>query len=236
MLQRGSVAIGSVILGFALIIAFRGPAQMGPGLQANNAGPLRTLSGNPPAGGSPGPNVGTGGLMTLSDPTCAPAIPAPTPTSLDAFPTLPPGGGDDEDDDDRPMLTIILPAATPTPTPSPTPAPSCVPATTSGASALPTTPTPIPAVVDTFAGPVVSEPFGRVQVQISVQGGKVVDIVALALPGGGYSGQVSAYAAPQLRAEALSAQSAQINTVSGATYTSNAYRQSLQGALDAAHV
>jgi uncharacterized protein with FMN-binding domain len=52
------------------------------------------------------------------------------------------------------------------------------------------------------------------------------------MPGGGHSGQVSSYAAPQLRSEALQAQSAQINTVSGATYTSEGYIQSLQSALD----
>jgi uncharacterized protein with FMN-binding domain len=47
--------------------------------------------------------------------------------------------------------------------------------------------------------------------------------------------QISASAAPILRQEALQAQSAQIDMVSGATYTSEGYQQSLQGALDAAH-
>ena len=42
-------------------------------------------------------------------------------------------------------------------------------------------------------------------------------------------------AAPTLRREALAAQSAKIDTVSGATYTSEGYRQSLQAAIDAAH-
>ena len=67
-----------------------------------------------------------------------------------------------------------------------------------------------------------------------VAGGKVSDVVALALPTGRRSGQISDYAAPILRQEALQAQSANINLVSGATYTSDAYAQSLQAALDQA--
>jgi uncharacterized protein with FMN-binding domain len=49
------------------------------------------------------------------------------------------------------------------------------------------------------------------------------------------SAEISQYAGPQLRQEALQAQSANINVVSGASYTSQGYAQSLQGALDAAH-
>jgi uncharacterized protein with FMN-binding domain len=51
-----------------------------------------------------------------------------------------------------------------------------------------------------------------------------------------YGDPISAGAEPQLRQEALQAQSAHIDTVSGATYTSEGYRQSLQAALDAAHL
>jgi uncharacterized protein with FMN-binding domain len=50
-----------------------------------------------------------------------------------------------------------------------------------------------------------------------------------------HSRDISAAAAPQLRQEALRSQSASIDTVSGATYTSEGYRQSLQAALDQAH-
>jgi len=74
--------------------------------------------------------------------------------------------------------------------------------------------------------------YGVVQVQVSIQNGVITDVQTLQLPGGGHSGQVSSYAAPQLRSEALQAQSAQINTISGATYTSEGYMQSLQSALD----
>jgi uncharacterized protein with FMN-binding domain len=51
-------------------------------------------------------------------------------------------------------------------------------------------------------------------------------------PKGGTTGEINAAAIPKLRQEALTAQSADIATVSGATYTSEAYQQSLQGALD----
>ena len=83
-----------------------------------------------------------------------------------------------------------------------------------------------------LTGSAVDIGYGVVQVQVTMQNGAITDVQALQLPSGGHSGQVSSYAAPQLRSEALAAQSAQINTVSGATYTSQGYMQSLQSALD----
>lgn len=84
-------------------------------------------------------------------------------------------------------------------------------------------------------GPTVGTPYGPVQVQVTVAGGQLVDVVALQLPGGnGESYQINAYAAPRLREMALQAQTANIDVVSGATFTSRAYAESLQGALDAA--
>jgi uncharacterized protein with FMN-binding domain len=86
----------------------------------------------------------------------------------------------------------------------------------------------------TVDGSVVDTQFGPVQVRIDVAAGRIADVVALELPTGRHSGQISTYAAPILRQEALQAQSARIDTVSGATYTSDAYAQSLQAALDKA--
>ena len=86
-----------------------------------------------------------------------------------------------------------------------------------------------------LTGQAVQTPFGTVQVQITLQNGTITDVRALQMPSGrGHTDQVTAYAAPQLRSEALQAQSAQIDTVSGATYTSEGYIQSLQSALDQA--
>ncbi|MGH2464513.1 MAG: FMN-binding protein [Candidatus Limnocylindrales bacterium] len=87
----------------------------------------------------------------------------------------------------------------------------------------------------TFSGSVVSEPFGEVQVQITMVAGKITAVTALQLPTHGRSGFISQDAEPILQGEALAAQSAKIDTVSGATYTSDAYAQSLQSAIDQAH-
>ncbi len=81
-------------------------------------------------------------------------------------------------------------------------------------------------------GQAVQIPFGTVQVQVTLQNGKITDVQALQMPSDQrHSSEISSYAAPQLRSEVLQAQSAQIDTVSGATYTSEGYIQSLQSAL-----
>ena len=86
-----------------------------------------------------------------------------------------------------------------------------------------------------LTGQAVQTPFGTVQVQVTIQNGSITDVQALQMPGGGgHTDQVTAYAGPRLRSEALSAQSAQIDTISGATYTSQGYIQSLQSALSQA--
>ena len=90
------------------------------------------------------------------------------------------------------------------------------------------------AAAATIDGPVVDTRYGAVQVEIVVSGGQLKDVVALQLPTGRHSGQISTAVAPILRQEALQAKSAAIDTVSGATYTSDAYAQSLQAALDQA--
>jgi len=106
-----------------------------------------------------------------------------------------------------------------------------------GATSAPTTSTgsgTTSAASATIDGPVVDTRYGGVQVEIVVAGGQIQDVVALQLPTGRHSGQISSAVAPILREETLKAQSASIDTVSGATYTSDAYAQSLQAALDQA--
>jgi uncharacterized protein with FMN-binding domain len=86
-----------------------------------------------------------------------------------------------------------------------------------------------------FTGSAIQTPYGTVQVQVTLQGGKITDVQALKLPSGrGNTQQISSYASPQLRSEVLQAQSAKVNTISGATYTSQGYMQSVQSALDQA--
>ncbi|MGW4043717.1 FMN-binding protein [Streptomyces sp. NPDC004721] len=84
-------------------------------------------------------------------------------------------------------------------------------------------------------GETVQTRWGPVRVRVTLAGGRITDVTALAQPSGNpRDREISGYAIPQLRREALAAQSANIDTVSGATYTSDGYRRSLQSALDAA--
>lgn len=85
----------------------------------------------------------------------------------------------------------------------------------------------------TATGTVVTTRFGDVQVQVTVSGGAVTDVSALELPSGDRrTNSISEQAGPLLRESALVAQSAEIDLVSGATYTSRGYATSLQSALD----
>jgi uncharacterized protein with FMN-binding domain len=89
----------------------------------------------------------------------------------------------------------------------------------------------------TVTGDTVQTRWGPVQVRVTVKNGKITDVTAVAYPSDNPKDQeINSYAIPQLRREALAAQSAQIDSVSGATYTSDGYKQSLQSALDSAGV
>ena len=87
----------------------------------------------------------------------------------------------------------------------------------------------------TTQGSAAQTPYGPVQVEITTSGSKVTDVSVLQYPNSsGQDQQINSYALPRLIDATLQAQSAQIDMVSGATYTSNGYVQSLQSALDAA--
>jgi uncharacterized protein with FMN-binding domain len=88
----------------------------------------------------------------------------------------------------------------------------------------------------TVNGSVVDNGYGPVQVRVKITAGRITDVTALALPEDGHSRRINSYAVPQLRDEVLGAQGVQVDTVSGATATSDAYLKSLQAALDAAHL
>lgn len=90
-----------------------------------------------------------------------------------------------------------------------------------------------PAGSKTTDGPTVSTRYGAVQVQVDTSGGRITDVVALKLPSDRRrSAEISDYAGPILHDEVVQAQSAKIDVVSGATYTSEAYTKSLQAVLD----
>jgi uncharacterized protein with FMN-binding domain len=118
-----------------------------------------------------------------------------------------------------------------------TPTPSASPSGSSSPAATPT-PTPSgPTYKDgQFTGQDIQTRYGDVQVKITVSGGRITDIQPVLMPFDRQrSAEISQYAAPLLHDEVLQAQSAQIDSLSGATYTSDAYAQSLQAALDQAH-
>jgi uncharacterized protein with FMN-binding domain len=147
------------------------------------------------------------GLSRSAPPSpTAPASPSPSPskTTKKAEPQT--------------KITHTAPAAPPTTQPAappPTPTKTSAPAKPSG----------------TFTGPLEDTQYGAVQVQITVSNGKITNANGSLPQGGSHVGQD---ALPQLNQEVLTAQSASIQAVSGATYTSNGYIQSLQKAIDQA--
>ncbi|MEV0207451.1 FMN-binding protein [Streptomyces sp. NPDC050788] len=112
--------------------------------------------------------------------------------------------------------------------PHSTPAPAvAVPAPSGSAGAVTGT--------RTVTGDSVQTRWGPVQVRITLKSGRLTEVTAVVHPTENPRDQeINSFALPRLRSEALQAQSADIDTVSGATYTSDGYRQSLQSALDSA--
>jgi len=130
-------------------------------------------------------------------------------------------------------IEIVEPGAAVEVSPRPTTDPAATEAPGTAPTPTPAAPIGANASVD---GPVVSTRWGPVQVRIVVGDGRLTDVVALQLPTGRHSGEISDRSEPILREMALQAQSANIDIVSGATYTSLAYAQSLQAALDQAGI
>jgi uncharacterized protein with FMN-binding domain len=89
----------------------------------------------------------------------------------------------------------------------------------------------------TYNGSAADTDYGPVQVQITVSNGKITAAKVLQVPTeSSHDQRINAYAVPILNQEVVQAQSAQVDSVSGATYTSEGYIQSLQSAIDAAHL
>ena len=103
----------------------------------------------------------------------------------------------------------------------------------SGASPTPTPQGTNAGSAKTATGDAIDTPYGAAQVRVTVEGGKITKIEALQLQGNDpKSVQISSYAEPLLRQSALAKQSADVDAVSGATFTTASYEQSLQSALD----
>lgn len=92
-----------------------------------------------------------------------------------------------------------------------------------------------PAAGGTYTGNPVDTQYGTVQVSATVRAGRLTAVQVLQIPSmDGHSRQVADFAVPRLTREALAAHSAHIDSVSGASYTSQGYIESLQSALDKA--
>ena len=141
----------------------------------------------------------------------------------------------------KPKTPLVLPTynnptpTTPKPTPSPTPTPKPTPSPTP-------TPTPAPKPTGKFkdgsyTGNSVDAYYGNVQVKAIVSGGKLVDVQFLDHPGGRQTSiYINERAMPYLTSEAISIQDSNVDTVSGASFTSGAFRKSLASALAQAKV
>ena len=160
--------------------------------------------------GSPSVAATRGGSATGTTPdTPTPSATTPAPAGAD------PGSGDDGAGTDDGGTVA-------TPSPSVTPSPSA------------TTPSSSP---KTYTGDQVMTRWGPMQVEITVSGGRITAAQAVQYPNGnGRDAEINSYALPVLNQEVVDRQSAQIDTVSGATVTSDGYLQSLQSALDQAHL
>lgn len=113
--------------------------------------------------------------------------------------------------------------------------PTTTPTAAAGARSSTTASTPATkagATTKTVTGSSVDTRYGPVQVQIVITDGKITSATAVQYPSGnGRDQEINSYAVPTLQQESVQANSANIDMVSGATYTSNGYISSLQSAL-----
>jgi uncharacterized protein with FMN-binding domain len=135
-----------------------------------------------------------------------------------------------------PVLSTDFPNPTRSPTRLPTSSPTRLPT-----YSLTPSPTPSPTINlgqykdGVYTGDIADAYYGNVQVQATIQNGKITDVQFLDYPQDRRTSiEINSQAMPYLKEEAIQAQSAQVDTVSGATQTSWAFRESLTSALDQA--
>lgn len=134
--------------------------------------------------------------------------------------------------DSTPATAMTSPAASPSAGRSAaTPAPTA----TSAPSATKNPAAPAAAAARTVTGTVANTQYGPMQVQLTLTGQKITKVTVLQRTNSGtQSDEIDSFAIPRLTSETLAAQSAKIDAVSGASYTSSGYIQSLQSVLDQA--
>lgn len=121
------------------------------------------------------------------------------------------------------------PAASASPTSSPAPSASASPPASATSAPAPTQ----AAATKTVTGSAIDTRYGAVQVKLTFTGNTITAVDTVQAPNGsGRDQEINQQALPILQQEVLSSQSAKIDTVSGATYTSEGYMQSVQSAID----
>ena len=107
------------------------------------------------------------------------------------------------------------------------------PSSTTPTTVPSTTPTTVPSTTRSANGPLVNYNYGVLSVSITVKGKKITNVGIASLDDGGNfrSQSIDQQSIPLLEQQALQAQSANIQGVSGASYTSAGFEQSLQAAL-----
>ena len=133
----------------------------------------------------------------------------------------------------------VVPPSSQYPTSTSAPLPTDTPASSAGSPPNPTSvPTQVPVQSTSqykdgkYTGDVTDAYYGNVQVQATIQGGKITDVVFLDYPHDRRTSQmINSQAMPYLKQEAIQAQSSQVDIVSGATLTSQAFIPSLESAL-----
>ena len=169
------------------------------------------------AGGTIG---GLGAILTMTPPqlfsttSIAGGIPQTNPTSAPS------------------ATSTAQPTKQPTgkPTKKPTTKPTTKPSAGGQPTTAPTTPQPSGAADGTYTGNAVTIRYGTVQVKITVQNGKITDAQAVQAPSGS-NDRYTQMAVPQLRQQTIAAQSANIQGVSGASFTSYGWYTSLVSAV-----
>jgi len=133
-------------------------------------------------------------------------------------------------------IAVLPPGPSPSAAPPASPTPATSPGAAPAATASPS-PTAAAGVSGTYTGSDYPNRFGDVVVRVVITNGRITDVQALQLPSDrARSAYISQVAGPMLRSEVLQAQSANIDIISGATYTSQSYAQSVESALVQAHM
>ena len=240
-MRRAPIVVTASVAGLAAVLSFHTKPI---GSLAAASGPLTSSN-----GAGPGPSTGNsstatrGAIPSASGPTTgAPATAGTAPAGSGASPSTTAA---------RPPTSSPAPAATSSPaagtssgshSSAATPTTSAGSGSTSGSShptattSPPTTQAPTTTTTAgnrTATGQYMQYRYGDIQLKVFVTGNRITDIKTVVDDANDpQSYQINENAIPQLRQQALQAQSSNIDGVSGATYTSQAYVDSLQSALD----